>query len=110
MHLLLHLCDCVKRFGSLQNVSCFMFEAQNGKLIKLFNGTRFIPEQISKRVCDSERLRFKIDVFPEWSSQRQLFLSLLHESHNSLFATHSANIVLIGRRSKCIGRYEFLED
>lgn len=40
VHQLLHLVECVKNLGPLWAHSCFPFENINGKLRKMFHGTR----------------------------------------------------------------------
>lgn len=49
MHQLYHLVNSVKDFGPLWNVSSFIFEGNNGALLKYFHGTRHVPMQICSR-------------------------------------------------------------
>lgn len=46
VHLLIHICDCVKMWGPLWCYSCFTFETMNGHLKKLFHGTRDMTKQV----------------------------------------------------------------
>lgn len=49
VHLLLHLVDSVRRFGSLWAHSAFMFEHNNGRLIHYIKcASNYVPEQICK--------------------------------------------------------------
>lgn len=47
VHQLSHLTACVKNCGPLWRTSAFAFENNNQKLLKLFSGTTFVPEQIA---------------------------------------------------------------
>ena len=46
VHLLIHICDCVKMWGPLWCYSCYTFETMNGHLKKLFHGTRDMTKQV----------------------------------------------------------------
>ena len=47
LHCLTHLAECVKNCGLLWATSAFPFEAHNHTLLKMFNGTQFVPQQIT---------------------------------------------------------------
>ena len=47
VHCLIHLSHCVKDCGPLWATSAFMFESNNHCLLKMFNGTQCVPEQIT---------------------------------------------------------------
>ena len=42
IHQLLHLVECVRHLGPLWAHSCFPFEDLNGRLKKMFHGTRIL--------------------------------------------------------------------
>ena len=46
LHQLLHCTDCVSRWGPLWVYSAYDFENLNGKLLQMYNGTRFVDLQI----------------------------------------------------------------
>ncbi|XP_063959922.1 uncharacterized protein LOC135155125 [Lytechinus pictus] len=48
VHLLTHLPDTVRDWGPLWAASAFSFEANNGKLLKFFHGTQYVPQQITQ--------------------------------------------------------------
>ena len=48
MHQLLHLPGTVANFGPLWCSSNFTFEDCNGQLLKLFSGTRYVPQQVAR--------------------------------------------------------------
>ncbi len=82
VHLVSHLCDFVRWYGGLYNTSCFMFESCNWKLMKLFNGTRFVPDQISKHVGDIHYLRTQHEIIFKNSTHEQLHLNLINNEKN----------------------------
>ena len=47
LHSLMHLPGCVQNLGPLWSHSCFMFEAANGELLKIFHGTVGIEKQVT---------------------------------------------------------------
>jgi hypothetical protein len=49
VHQLSHLVDCVRNCGPLWKTSAFPFESHNQILLKLFCGSRFVPEQIAAK-------------------------------------------------------------
>lgn len=55
-HLLVHLAQSVRDWGSLWATSAFIYEDVNGKLLKLFNGTQAVPCQIFKYFFAQQRL------------------------------------------------------
>ncbi|XP_040356372.1 uncharacterized protein LOC121046324 [Ixodes scapularis] len=58
IHLLLHLPKCVVQFGPLWAHSCFSFESNIGKLLKLVTSSNGVPIQIASRVL----LKSKLDM------------------------------------------------
>ncbi len=46
VHLLRHIPDCVRDWGTLWAYSCFVFESLNGHLKKFFHGTRSMNTQV----------------------------------------------------------------
>lgn len=49
MHCLTHLPQCVKDCGPMWATSAFVFESHNHVLLKLFNGTQYVPQQITQK-------------------------------------------------------------
>ena len=56
VHILTHLTDGVKNCGPLWATSAYIFEANNHMLIKMFNGTQYVPRQICKTFLLSQKL------------------------------------------------------
>jgi hypothetical protein len=48
VHLMTHLVESVRQWGPLWVASAFQFKNNNGTLLKMFQGTKFIPDQICK--------------------------------------------------------------
>lgn len=48
VHELLHLTKCKNKFGSLNTVSCFVFEELNRKLLSLIRGRDLVAEEFIK--------------------------------------------------------------
>lgn len=48
VHLILHIAECVRKFGPLWAPSTFCYEHYNGVLKKMFHNSRGIPQQICK--------------------------------------------------------------
>lgn len=46
LHQLLHVADCVCNWGALWGYSAYSFEDFYGKLLKMFNGTQKVSNQI----------------------------------------------------------------
>jgi len=46
VRLLIHLVKAVKDWGSLWATSAFIFESANGRLMKMFHGTRYVTKEI----------------------------------------------------------------
>lgn len=49
VHLLMHLAASVRNWGPLWTTSTFPFESFNGTLLKFFNGTTHVSDQVVKR-------------------------------------------------------------
>lgn len=49
VHLISHLVECVRNSGPLWSTSMFAFESNNGHLVKLFNGSRDVLQQITSK-------------------------------------------------------------
>ena len=62
IHSLTHLAHCVKNCGPLWATSAFIFESHNHCLLKMFNGTQYVPQQITdtfllkRKLASFERL------------------------------------------------------
>lgn len=56
VHLMTHLADGVKNCGPLWATSAFAFEANNHMLLKMFNGTQYVPQQICDTFILSQKL------------------------------------------------------
>ena len=57
VHQLTHLSQGVRNCGPLWATSAFLFEANNHNLLKMFQGTRFVPQQITETFLLSRRLQ-----------------------------------------------------
>ncbi|XP_033096046.1 uncharacterized protein LOC117100452 [Anneissia japonica] len=57
VHQLEHLPGCVRRWGPLWATSGFVFEAQNGVLLKFYKGTQYVPQQIYDHYVLKQSLR-----------------------------------------------------
>ncbi len=57
LHILLHACQCVSRWGPLWAYSAYGFEDCNGVLLNLFNGTQSINTQITKNFLHLQKLK-----------------------------------------------------
>lgn len=98
-HLLSHMHKSVNDWGPLWGTSAFMFESFNGKLKKLFNGTRCVPGQTFKKMCilqDIHRHYSKV-VSPviEGYIQRVLF-QISVTKNATFFQIQSARITTFG--------------
>lgn len=98
MHLLIHVCDSVRWFGPLWNTSCFMFESTNGKLLNLYRGTRYVPDQLSKSIAEIVWLKEQSKPLFQNSDMQPLFLRMLTSDNKSEFFSMSGNVVLTGRK------------
>lgn len=56
VHILTHLADGVENCGPLWATSAYIFEANNHMLIKMFNGTQCVPQQICNTFLLSQKL------------------------------------------------------
>ena len=56
VHLLLHLGDCVRRYGSLDTFSAFKFETENMKLKKFIAGRRQAVKEVAARYMEEEQI------------------------------------------------------
>lgn len=59
VHILLHACDCVSRWGPLWAYSAYGFEDSNGRLGKLFNGTQSVDLQVASKFIKIQNLKAK---------------------------------------------------
>ncbi|KAK4006802.1 hypothetical protein OUZ56_011960 [Daphnia magna] len=57
VHQLLHLGECVYRWGPLWAYSTYTFEDNNGNLLKMFNGTQAVDIQIAKKFVQCQQLK-----------------------------------------------------
>lgn len=57
VHQLLHLGECVYRWGPLWVYSTYTFEDNNGNLLKMFNGTQAVDIQIAKKFVQCQQLK-----------------------------------------------------
>jgi hypothetical protein len=57
VHILLHACDCVSRWGPLWAYSAYGFEDSNGRLGKLFNGTQAVDLQLANKFLKIQNLK-----------------------------------------------------
>ena len=57
IHQLIHLSQGVKDCGPLWATSAFFFEANNHMLLKMFQGTRYVPQQITETFMLSRKLQ-----------------------------------------------------
>ena len=57
VHQLLHAGDCVSHWGPLWGYSAYGFEDLYGKLMKMFNGTQKVGDQIVKRFHQLQTLK-----------------------------------------------------
>nr|XP_023701086.1 uncharacterized protein LOC111861049 isoform X1 [Paramormyrops kingsleyae]XP_023701087.1 uncharacterized protein LOC111861049 isoform X1 [Paramormyrops kingsleyae]XP_023701088.1 uncharacterized protein LOC111861049 isoform X1 [Paramormyrops kingsleyae]XP_023701089.1 uncharacterized protein LOC111861049 isoform X1 [Paramormyrops kingsleyae] len=57
VHLLTHIATSVRNWGPLWATSTFSFESFNGTLLKFFNGTTHVPQQIVKQFLRWKSLR-----------------------------------------------------
>ena len=60
LHQLLHCTDCVSRWGPLWVYSAYDFENLNGKLLQMYNGTRFVDLQIVKKFLKIQLLKSEL--------------------------------------------------
>ena len=56
VHLLIHLAESVREWGSLWANSAFIYEDSNGKLLNMYNGTQYVPMQIAQRFLAFQHL------------------------------------------------------
>ena len=56
VHQMIHLADGVRNCGPLWATSAFAFEANNHKLLKMFSGTQFVPQQICNAYVLSQQI------------------------------------------------------
>ena len=56
VHSLIHLADDVKRYGALDNVSCFEFENHLGKLKKMVHRAQDPVAQVTRRIREKENV------------------------------------------------------
>jgi len=61
VHQLLHISDSVEHCGPLWRSSAFPFESHNQQLLKLFNGTRYIPQQISHQLVRINSIQQRLE-------------------------------------------------
>ena len=61
VHLLRHICQCVKNWGPVWAYSCFSFESMNHHIKSLFHGSRNMSQTVHK-ICLYENY----EVFFDW--------------------------------------------
>ena len=99
-HLLVHLAQSVRDWGSLWANSAFVYEDANGKLLDLFNGTQAVPCQIFKYFFAQQRLiRSGTAVFEDAPRPvRELFCRLTGLDYLTKAGTVIArHIVMLGK-------------
>lgn len=76
-----------------------MFEAQNGRLKRLFKGTRFVAKQISKNLCQLNSLKMESEpVFKSSPINHNLLLDIVDCRKKSTVTERTADIVLAGKK------------
>lgn len=63
LHLMTHISASVRNWGALWATSTFSFESFNGTLLKFFNGTTHVQQQIGKRFLKWRDLTNKADKY-----------------------------------------------
>ena len=63
VHELLHLVDCTKTFGPLNNINCFPFEELNRKLLGTIHGRDLIGEEFIKLFTLMQSMYFTVSGF-----------------------------------------------
>lgn len=78
-HILVHMVDHVGQWGPLWGYSAFPFEAMNGRLVGLVNGTRYAHTQIVEKFGILAFLQRAVPMNTEWQSEdlRSFVRSLL---------------------------------
>ena len=61
VHQLLHISDSVEHCGPLWRSSAFPFESHNQQLLKLFNGTKYIPQQVSHQLVRINSIQQRLE-------------------------------------------------
>lgn len=61
VHNLLHITDCVRNFGSVNNFSAYKFENYMGTLNRLIRGKREVLTQVYNRLIEFNRLNIELE-------------------------------------------------
>ncbi|XP_064461014.1 uncharacterized protein LOC135370983 [Ornithodoros turicata] len=105
-HILLHMTDSVKNWGPLWNYSAFSFENMNGKLLKSFQGTRFVGQQICEKYLMSLQLQKFASLAKPDTSFMNVFGSIIRGYKPRRFAQQIGNIIVYGKgeseNNKCL--------
>jgi hypothetical protein len=98
VHLLTHISTAVKNWGPLWAHSNFIFENNNGMLLKLFNGTQAVPKQICKTFL---KLRIAKSVYETNAHMLSETVCLLLDQNFNCTPNHT-NLATFGL-AKCLG-------
>lgn len=95
VHLISHLVECVRSNGPLWSTSMFAFESNNGHLLRLFNGTRDVLQQITSKYI-LKHVNFVQN--PTKSIQKSIVLSdakdyNLNENYKKVFSEMEISVV-----------------
>ena len=101
VHQMIHLANAVKQWGPLWSSSAFLFENNNGNLLKLFHGTKHVSQQVCKSYLLQKLLFLKASsVFSQttYFPARKLLGQFLSRNifHNQYFS-FSEEITLYGK-------------
>lgn len=107
VHLLSHLCDCVRQWGPLWGFSAFPFENMNGIVKKSFHGTQCVPQQICRKLLLSQFLpAIAHGCFTDKRGIAQHFQNLTR-GYRKIFHVHNhMNAITIGDGSKVLSSTE----
>ena len=68
VHELLHLVECTKQFGPLNNINCFQFEELNRKVVNCIHGRDLIGEEFIKIFSIIQLMSYTISKLPTSST------------------------------------------
>lgn len=114
VHSLLHLCDDVRKYGTINKFSCFEYENMLGKLKSYVRGKRLPLQQISNRIIELNNAAENKINYPDASNtdngtyfnSRKLFL----KNKFSISIHRPNNIVGLKKKIYRIDKIYFLND
>ncbi|XP_052212666.1 uncharacterized protein LOC127831685 [Dreissena polymorpha] len=105
IHNLLHLCDCVRKWGPLWAWSCFSFESFNGEIKKTIHGTGSVCKQVFWALQSQKRVE-NISTLPV-SDKVKTFVEDLHHGKSVTDNALSAVQCSVNKASALPDNFQF---